>query len=142
MFRYILSLAIVASTMNSCVGQKSSSKKNDNSSIMEISGNFLITKVDSTASYYFIYGSKNQASYKIISKKQSLESNMETIRIGETYFFNLNDFMKRNSDNPLTGFSSTDPCFFLDDKTEVCREDNVLGPYKTENLRGLTYQKN
>ncbi|MGV8947172.1 MAG: hypothetical protein ACOH1N_12135 [Lutibacter sp.] len=141
MFRYILSLVIVASTMNSCVGQKSSLKKSDKNSVMEISGNFLITKIDSTTGYYFVYGSKNQAFYKIISKKESNQNDMKTIKLGETYFFNLNNFIKPNSDNPLTGFSSTDPCFFLDDKTEICREEGVLGIYVTENLKGITYQK-
>ena len=128
--------------MNSCVGQRTALKKSDKSYTEAMSGNFIITKIDSSALYYFIYVSKDQVLRKIISKKENIQNDLTRIKLGKTYFFNLNDFIYRDSDNPLTGFISMDFCYSLDDDTLVCPEDGVWGIYRTENLKGLIYQKN
>lgn len=139
MFRYIFILILITLTTTSCAGQKRELK--NEKSIKTITGNFVITKIDSTASYYLIYGSKKEDSYKIISRKEVKQNGLKTLEIGKSYLLSLKNFIQPNN-NPLTGYSSSDPCFFLDDKTEICREKDVFGPYMTEDLIGLYYVKN
>lgn len=108
----------------------------------EIADSYKISKIDSVNSYYFIYCMKNEHNYKIISKKEANKNVLEKIEEGKYYEFSLNnfpDYSKNN--NPLTGYSSTEPCFMLDKDTRVCKEKGVDGLYTTKNLIGLYYVK-
>lgn len=135
-----LYIIVIVLAVNSCAGQKSSSKTNDKNFVEKVKSNFVVTKIDSTASYYFVYVLKDESTYKIISRKQDAKAELKKIQLENTYFFELSD-IKTDNGNPLTGFSSTDPCFLLEDKTEVCREKGIFGPYRTENLKGIFYKK-
>ncbi len=139
MIRY-LHIMIIILTVNSCAVHKVNKNNKKNRSDYSISSKFLITKIDSTNSYYLVYCSKNKKSYKIISKKVDNRNALNKIELGKKYFFELNDFLQKTNNNPLTGFCSAVPCFFLDDETEICHEDGVLGPYKTQNLKGIFYK--
>ncbi|WP_408042249.1 hypothetical protein [Tenacibaculum litopenaei] len=138
MFRYIFILMLMTLTKTNCTGHKKVLK--NGKAIKLITGNFIISKIDSTNSYYLIYGLKNKNSYKIISKKELSAETEEKLEIGKNYLLSLKNF-RQQDDNPLTGYSSSDPCFFLDKNTQICTEENVFGPYITEDLVGLYYVK-
>lgn len=130
---------MITLTASSCAGQKRELKsKKSNKTITDT---LVITKIDSTTSYYIIYASKKEDLYKIISRKAVKQNRLETLEIGKSYLLSLKHYIQQNN-NPLTGYSSSDPCFFLDDKTEICREKDVFGPYTSEDLKGLYYVKN
>ncbi len=141
MLRYLYIIVVIL-TVNSCAGQKAEVNSKKETRGNSIYGEFAITKIDSTTSYYLIYCSKDEKSYQIISKKVNDKNTFSKIELGKKYLFELNEFLQTTNDNPLTGFSSADPCFFLDDKTEICREKDVFGPYVTKNLAGIYYVKN
>jgi CRISPR/Cas system Type II protein with McrA/HNH and RuvC-like nuclease domain len=110
--------------------------------VMESQGLYEISKIDSVNSYYFIYAIKNSQIHKIISNKVYRKNKFKKIKVGEFYTFELINFPNYSDDkNPLTGFSSIDPCFMLDEVTEICNEEGVVGLYKTDNLEGLYYLK-
>ena len=140
MYRHIFFAILITLTVTSCISQKKELKNKNSSNIL--SDNFIVTKIDSTHSYYLIYVSKGKNLYKIISRKEIKQYKFNTLEIGKSYFLNLEYFVKYNYSNPLTGFNSSLPCFFLDDKTKICMEKGVFGPFKTKNLKGLYYVKN
>ncbi|SEJ29509.1 hypothetical protein SAMN04488018_12239 [Myroides marinus] len=103
---------------------------------------FKIAKIDSINSFYIIYCTKDEQNYKIISKKEDEKYKFEKINESEYYSFELTNFPDySNSDNPLTGFSSIEPCFMLDKDTQICKEQGIKGLYTTKNLKGLYYIK-
>ncbi|MHC5310111.1 hypothetical protein ACYSNM_08570 [Myroides sp. LJL116] len=103
---------------------------------------YKILKIDSISSFYIIYCTKDKQNYKIISKKEDEKYKFEKIKESECYSFELTNFPDYTiSDNPLTGFSSIEPCFMLDKDTEICKEQGVKGLYTVSNLKGLYYIK-
>ncbi len=130
---------VIIGFLNSCIAQKNISNVNKSDTI---SGVFTIKKIDDTASFHLIYAIKDNNTYKIISRKTESLKNLEEIKLNKSYKFKIVNYLElTKSDNPLTGFNSSDPCFMLDDGTEICREQDVLGVYGTDDLKGLCYKK-
>jgi hypothetical protein len=139
MYRSLLKMFVIIGFLNSCIAQKNVSDVNKSDMI---SGVFTINKIDDTASFHLIYVIKDNNTYKIISRKTESLKDLEKIELNKSYKLKLVNYLElTKSDNPLTGFSSSDPCFMLDDGTEICREKDVLGIYGTDDLKGLYYKK-
>ncbi len=103
---------------------------------------YQVSKIDSVNSFYFVYCTKGEKSYKIFSKKDNRKYNFEKIKEGEYYNFKLISFPDYStSDNSITGFDSLVTCFMLDKDTQICKEKGVNGLYTTKNLKGLYYIK-
>lgn len=128
------------SGFSSCIGQRNNTK---NGQVTAMEGDFLISKIENKNSYFIIYGVKDRDTFKILSKKSNSRLDLNKIERNKIYHLKLKDFWEEGTidKNPLTGFNSADPCFFLDEKTEICREKGVFGPYRTPNLDGLNYIK-
>lgn len=119
---------------------KGNQKKDTNKDF--VSDTYKVFKIDSINSYYLIYCRKDNLNYKIISKKESKKEGKQIIVVENFYSFKLINFPNySDNENPLTGFSSTEPCIMLDKDTSICKEKGVTGLYTTNNLQGLYYIK-
>lgn len=101
---------------------------------------FKVYKIDSINSFYFVYCTKNELNYKIISKKVNQKYKHIIIKENNSYSFKLKEFPDySNNNNPLTGYSPIVDCFMLDEETEICKEKDIKDLYTTPNLIGLYY---
>ena len=81
MYRLLLITFIVIGFSNHCFGQKNFSETNKSKII---SGVFLINKIDSTKSFYFIRAVNNKKTYQIISKKTELLTGFNKIELNKS----------------------------------------------------------
>ncbi|MDR2223111.1 MAG: hypothetical protein LBE34_10285 [Flavobacteriaceae bacterium] len=108
-----------------------------------VNNSYQISKIDSVNSFYFVYCTKDEKTYKIFSKKYNSKCNLGKIKEGEYYNFELINFPDYSkNDNAITGLVSLVTCFMLDKDTQICKEKGINGLYTTENLIGLYYQPN
>lgn len=106
----------------------------------EVNDLYQVSKIDSVNSFYFVYCTKGEKSYKLFSKKDNKKYSFEKIQEGEYYNFELISFPDYSkSDNAITGFDPLVTCFMLDKYTQICKEKGLNGLYTTKNLKGLYY---
>lgn len=135
---FIISL-VVTNVFGNCSAQKTIKRDLNPDTVQAF---MLVVKIIPTDSFYLIYAKYDDKLLRIISKKTFEIEDQILIEVNKTYFLKLVDYYDhQESTNPLTGFNSSRPCFFLSDQTPICSETDVYGPYKSLNLRDLYYQK-
>lgn len=88
---------------------------------------YKIEKLEKVKSYYVIYASKNDATFKIVSKREPV-SNCNKIKKNKSYNLKFSEVI-------LQGGSQVN-CFNFPDKTVICKDDD-FGLYMATNLKGL-----
>ncbi len=88
---------------------------------------YKIEKLEKVKSYYVIYASKNDTTFKIVSKREPV-SNCNKIKRSNSYNLKFSEVILQ--------CGSQVNCFNFPDKTVVCKDDN-FGLYVATNLKGL-----
>jgi hypothetical protein len=94
---------------------------------------YKVYKIDSINNYYTIYISKNDSSYKIISKRELTDS-CNRIKEGNYYDFELSSLSIGEIMTP--GFAN---CLWVDSVTKICMEDSIRDLKSANNVKGLCY---
>lgn len=102
---------------------------------------YLITKIKKKNSYIFIYATRNDTNYKIVSSfKDTIVPGGTKIHRGGKYKFNLESYKeqltKLNENFWPVGYTG---CFYLDSITSVCLEpeNDIWDIHSCSNLKGL-----
>ena len=138
----VCALAIAICVVNFCMSKKCIACDNCDTSNL-----FKIEKISKKKNWFFIYASKNDKQYRILSqapqKTDSLEK-YDIIEEGKTYCLNLHSFTENvpRSEPTMTSLSTIwIGILILDKKTRIeFNEDNDW--FFTGNLRGLYYLPN
>ena len=116
-----------------------------NSTFYKDSG-YQISKIDSVNDYYFIYATKNEKLYKIVSSKEK-HIKGKKILVGKKYNFDLKSIWNQpiliNGVNIIPASLPNINCIGLDDSTTMCleRENSINDIYRSSKIRGLYLEK-
>lgn len=106
------------------------------------SGLYRIDSIDSVASYYLIYAIRNDSTYKIVSRKEHLNS-CNRIYKNEAYSFDLHsalhDWPPGIKIIPKENFVYK--CLEIEDSQQICIDNGSVDIYYTKELFGLCYVK-
>lgn len=102
---------------------------------------YYVYKIDSIDNYYLVYAKKQDAIFKIVSKKETLKK-CDLIKINNSYHFDL----YADSSVPLITGEIIAPvsyydvvCHVLENGTEICTDgkNGIYDLYYVRNLKGL-----
>ncbi|HEU4496432.1 MAG TPA: hypothetical protein VFR70_05220 [Flavobacterium sp.] len=100
---------------------------------------YRISRLDSINSYYLIYATKKDSTYKIVSKK-SYAKNCSEIKIGSDYQLHLKSM--RDNAPTINGIRMSPinyldiKCYQFDETTQICKEDGIYDLYFTDDIKG------
>lgn len=101
---------------------------------------YRISKLDSINTYFLIYATKKDSTYKIVSNKDYAK-NCNKIKVGSSYQLHLKS-LKDNA--PIINGIKMTPvnyldikCFQFDETTQICKEDGIYDLYFTDDIRGI-----
>ena len=106
---------------------------------------YYVYKIDSIDNYYLVYAKKQDAIFKIVSKKETLKK-CDLIKINNSYHF---DLYSQSSETLITGeiiapVSIYDkPCYIFENDTKICidRKNGIYDLYYARNLKGLCIEE-
>lgn len=103
---------------------------------------YSIYKIDSINSYYLIYAEKQDSFYKIVSKKENINSKCDKISLNKKYKFKLHSIWDEDLyiNGVNVGLRQTPRvnCIEFEENTVICLErDSINDLYQMENLKGL-----
>lgn len=106
---------------------------------------YLVTKIDSTNNYYFIYAKGSDENFKIVSEKNNLYCTNK-VAVGKKYNFKTESiFISKIKDGDtfrqLTNHINI-KCITLNGSI-ICKEyeNGIYDVFRSENLQGLCYIK-
>jgi hypothetical protein len=127
----ILLFTIILLFFSSCLEETQNGKKNDNLYEQTL---YRVDKIDSINNYYLIYASKEDTSYKIISKKKQTKSGIK-IQVKGIYDFRLNSMLS-DEFSYCAGIVSF---IMLDSGTKISVIDTVYKFRSSSNIEGLYF---
>lgn len=136
----VVVLIVVLSLLFCCKGMVYTNQNHFSDS----ADNYKVFKIDSINSYYLIYAEKNDALYKIVSKKEK-ESIFNRIQVNHFYPFKLTS--RRDNAAVINGVKLSPQnyldieCYVYDDSTSICIErDSINELHHASNIKGLCFQ--
>lgn len=125
---------------NSCNSQQKSIKS------QEVTDRYNVYQIDSIDNYFIIYAKKENAIFKIVSKKEESER-CNMIRINSSYIFDLyshSSVLPTINGETVTPVSVYDVvCYTFENGTKICtdRKNGIYDLYYAKNVKGLCLEE-